>query len=106
MKTKLIVLSILSIFLLTQCNQGKTPAPVTAITEPEKAQPIDTTGSKPYPVMLTVVKSVDSIAGFAVAKAVVNEKTLQAELKVYKYLDANMKPLENGTRIVDVRKRE
>lgn len=104
MKTKFILF--LFLFVLFQsCNNDKKQQVTEQATSQEKQQTIDTTGAKPYPVMIKYVAKEDSIPGFAMAKAVVNEKTLQAEMQVIQYLDANMKPLEKGTKITNVIKR-
>lgn len=102
MKTKFILF--LFLFVLFQSCNNKQPVAEQSVSQ-EKPQTVDTTGAKPYPVMIKFVAKEDSIAGFAVAKAVVNEKTLQAEMRVIQYLNADMKPLTKGMKITDVVKR-
>jgi len=104
MKTKFILLLLIG-FLFSCGNKNISPAPQAAATTEEKPAPIDTTGSQKLPVMIAVIKQIDSIPGFAVAKAVINEKTLQAELRVIEYLDATGKTLAKETRVIGATKR-
>jgi len=104
MKTKFILLLFLG-FLFSCGDKNTAPAPQVAATTEEKPAPVDTTGSQKLPVMIAVIKQIDSIPGFAVAKAVINEKTLQAELRVIEYLDATGNPLAKETRVIGATKR-
>jgi len=104
MKTNIILLTLISMFLFTSCSKEKAQ-PQAAATEQSKPQAVDTSGAKMYPAKIPIVSKIDSIDGYVMMKAFINEKSLTPELKVIRYLNENKDTFPNSTIILPATKR-